>query len=156
MSVGLVFAVGISLAACAENRNDVVPAPIPTVNESASPDAGPSAEPKPDPTMSAGASALENFQYFNFINERLLAVNTNPSDVAIVSNLEKAGFVKADIEVTPDKTSELRRPSDSIEVTVRIGADCLIGQYTSSGYFSIVGPVLNGNKCLVGKTERIP
>ncbi|MEO6941641.1 MAG: hypothetical protein ABI238_02845 [Terrimesophilobacter sp.] len=144
----------VALAACAPDRGNTVPVPmpVPTVSTSASP----SAEPDAEPTMLPGGTALANRAYFDFVNQRLLAVNKNPSDLAIVSNLEKAGFAKAALEVTPDKTSELRRPTDSIEFSVLIGDSCLIGQFEANGYHSIVGPVLSGGRCLIGKTQTIP
>jgi hypothetical protein len=142
----------VGLAACAPEREDIVPMPVPTVSSSASP----SAEPDPDPTMLPGGTALANHAYFDFVNRRLLAVNKNPSSAAIVKNLVKAGFEKKDMEITDEKTSQLRRPSDSIEFSVRVGEDCLIGQFEAGGYHSIVGPALSGGRCLIGKTVPIP
>ena len=150
--VALVAAIVVGLAACAPERNDTVPMPVPTVSTSASP----SAEPDPDPTMLPGGTALANRAYFDFVNTRLLAVNSNPSTTAIVTSLVDAGFAKADMEITPDKTSELRRPVDSIEFSVRIGESCLIGQFEAGGYTSLVGPVVSGGHCLIGKTQKIP
>lgn len=152
-----IVALGVTLSACVQDRENTVPTPISTADVSAQPSPEPdaTAEPTPDPTMLPGGTALANRAYFDFVNKRLLSVNKNPSDVAIVKNLVAAGFAKRDLEVTPDKTSELRRPSDSIEFSVRVGDSCLIGQFQSSKYASMVGPVLSGGRCLVGKTEPI-
>ena len=105
--------------------------------------------------MLPGGTALANRAYFDFVNQRLLSVNDNPSSEAVVANLVAAGFAKEDLEVTPDKTSQLRRPSDSIEFSVRAGGSCLIGQFEAGTYVSLVGPVLSGGRCLIGKTEPI-
>jgi Domain of unknown function (DUF6993) len=145
----------VALAGCAPDRDNTVPMPVPTASGSASPSASPGAEPDPDPTLLPGGTALANHAYFDFVNKRLLSVNKNPSDDAVVQNLVAAGFAKADLEITPDKTSQLRRPSDSIEFSVRTGEGCLIGQFEAGSYVSIVGPVLSGGRCLIGKTEPI-
>jgi len=152
LTIAMVVAVSASLAACAPERDNTVPMPVPTHSGSASPGADPGPEPEPDPTLLPGGSALANRDYFDFVNQRLLSVNSNPSHDAVVQNLVAAGFAKADLEVTPDKTSELRRPSDSIEFAVRAGENCLIGQFEASNYYSTVGPVLSGGLCLIGKT----
>lgn len=142
------------LTACGSEPSDTIPMPVPSA--SASPSASPGAKPRPDPVLLPGGSALANIDYFDFVNTRLLAVNPNPSSSAIVENLLNAGFAKADLEVTPDKTSELRRPADSIQFAVRTSVDCLLGQFQAGGYSSMVGPALNGGACLIGETETIP
>ncbi len=153
LTIFVIVAVSASLAACAPERDNTVPMPVPTSTASASPSAGP--EPEPDPTLLPGGSALANRDYFDFVNQRLLSVNKNPSHDAVVQNLVAAGFPKGDLEVTSDKTSELRRPSDSIEFSVRSGENCLIGQFEASKYYSTVGPALSGGRCLIGKTVDI-
>jgi hypothetical protein len=150
--IALTVAVVAGLAACAPDRNDDVPMPVPTTSSSASP----SAEPDPDPTMLPGGTALANRAYFDFVNPRLIAKNKNPTLARIVTTLVQAGFSKSAIEITPEKTSELRRPVDSMEFSVRIDDQCLIGQFESGGYHSLVGPVLSGGRCLIGKTASLP
>jgi hypothetical protein len=150
--IALTVAVVAGLAACAPDRNDDVPMPVPTTSSSASP----SAEPDPDPTMLPGGTALANRAYFDFVNQRLIAKNKNPTLARIVTTLVQAGFSKSAIEITPEKTSELRRPVDSMEFSVRIDDQCLSGQFESGGYHSLVGPVLSGGRCLIGKTASLP
>ncbi len=154
-AIAMIVAICAVVAACAPDRDDTTPMPLPTSTSSASPAPEASSEPAPDPTLLPGGTALANHAYFDFVNRRLLSVNSNPSGEAVISNLIAAGFNKADMEITPDKTSELRRPSDSIEFSVRVGDRCLIGQFEAGSYASMVGPVLNGGRCLVGKTEPI-
>ncbi len=155
LAITMIVTVGATLSACASNRDNTTPMPVPTTTTSASPNAEPQTGPDPDPTMLPGGTALANHAYFDFINQRLLSVNNNPSGEAIISNLVAAGFAKVDMEITPDKTSQLRRPSDSIEFSVRVGDTCLIGQFEASSYVSLVGPALSGGRCLIGKTEPI-
>lgn len=141
------------LAACSSGQSDIVPMPVPTT--SATPDAGATSAPKADPTLLPGGTALANVDYFNFVNNRLLAVNSEPSSAAIIENLINAGFAKGELEITPDKTDQLRIPADSIQVAVRTSKDCLIGQFQAGIYTSAVGPPVNGAACLIGATEDI-
>ncbi len=143
------------LSSCAASFNDNVPMPIPTHTVSTSPSASPVAQPDPDPTLLPGGTALANFDYFNFVNKRLLAVNPNPSSEAIVENLINSGFSKDSLEVTADHTAVIRRAADSIEFSVRTSNGCLLGEFAAGGYTSMVGPLVNGTSCLIGETEPI-
>ena len=142
------------LTSCSTELSDTVPMPVPTASESAS--AAPTSAPSPDPTLLPGGTALANFDYFDFVNKRLLGVNANPSSAAIVENLVNAGFEKSDLEVTPDKTDQLRRPVDSIQFSVRTSEGCLLGQFQAGAYTSAVGAPVNGAACLIGETDTIP
>lgn len=144
------------LAACGSESSDTVPMPVPVPTTSASPSGAPSSAPEDDPRLLPGGTALANFDYFNFVNNRLLAVNSNPSSAAIVENLLNAGFEKSNLEVTPDKTDQLRRPADSIQLAVRTSVGCLLGQFQAGVFTSAVGPPVNGSACLIGATETIP
>jgi len=156
LMLAMVVAVSATLAACAPSRDDTTPMPVPTVTASASPSAKPTSEPNPNPTLLPGGTALANHAYFDFVNQRLLAVNANPSDDAIVRNLVDAGFPKADLEITSDRTYPLGLVADSVEVAVHTSDGCLIGQFKAGGYLRIVGPPVNGNRCLIGKTGPLP
>lgn len=149
--VVVAIAAGALLAGCVADRGNTMPIPVPAVSSSASASPGVA----DDPEMLPGGTALANRDYFDFVNNRLLAVNANPAGQTIIDNLVAAGFDKAAMQVTPDKTSELRRPVDSIEFSVLIGSDCLIGQFSGGAYHGLVGPVLSGGVCLVGKTRPI-
>lgn len=150
-----IIALAVTLSACAPDRDNTVPVPMPVSTSSGSPTPSPVSEPDPDPTLLPGGTALANHAYFDFVNKRLLAVNKNPSDQAVISNLEKSGFARKDLEATPDTTSVMRAPSASIEVSVRIGDTCLIGQFKASAYHSVIGPAVDG-RCLIGTTQTIP
>lgn len=143
------------LSACSSVQSDVVPMPVPVTTASATPSGAPTSAPPADPVLLPGGSALANLKYFNFVNLRLLAVNSNPSSAAIIENLVNSGFDKSTLEITPDKTDQLRRPADSIQVSVRTSVDCLLGQFQAGNFTSAVGPPVNGTTCLIGATEDI-
>ncbi len=149
----VIAALAIGLTACAADRDTTVPMPIPTSSPSGT--SGPGDEPDPDPTLQPSGTALANRAYFDFVNNRLLAVNSNPAGKAIIDNLVSAGFDKTAMQVTPDTTIVLRGPADSIEFSVRLYDDCLIGQFAGGAYHSIVGPILSDGGCLVGRTRPI-
>lgn len=152
------IALVVLLTACANEPSDTVPAPVPigTNEATAAPTSTPTAPPAPDPILLPGGTALANIDYFNFVNRRLLSVNKNPSGAAIVENLVNAGFAKSDLEVTPDKTSQLHRPADSIQFAVQTSRGCLVGEFHAGAYTSMVAPTVNGEKCLIGETATIP
>lgn len=148
------------LSACTSEPSDTVPMPVPvpvvTNTATAEPSTEPTSEPKSDPTLNPEGTAFANLEYFNFVNMRLLSVNKNPSSAAIVQNLLNAGFDKSTLAVTPDKTIPLRRPADSVQFAVRIGDNCLVGQFHSGVYSSMTAPIVNGENCLIGDTVTIP
>ncbi|GAA3741074.1 hypothetical protein GCM10022239_16010 [Leifsonia bigeumensis] len=149
----VILLVATVLVGCAPDRDMTVPMPLPTTTPSDT--APPTVEPDPDPTMLPGGTALANRKYFDFVNNRLLAVNSNPAGRAIIDNLVAAGFDKSAMQVTPDTTSQLRLPADSIEFSVRLHDDCLIGQFIGGKYFSTIGPMLTNGSCLIGDTRPI-
>lgn len=150
----------VILSACTSEPSDTVPMPVPvpvtTSTATTAPTAAPTGAPDPDPVLLPGGTALANFEYFDFVNRRLLAVNDKPSSAAIVENLLNSGFDKGNLEVTPDKTSQLHRPADSIQFAVRTSNGCLVGQFQAGAYTSMVAPTVNGETCLIGVTSTIP
>ncbi|AZS43907.1 hypothetical protein E1I21_08225 [Microbacterium oleivorans] len=73
-----------------------------------------------------------------------------------VDALVAAGFAKEEMQVTDDTTS-IGDPADSVQFSVRVGAECLVGQVGPSvpTPTSLVMPGLAEGKCLVGKTRSI-
>ena len=139
----------VALAGC-------TPAPAetsrPTPSVSASPEATPTAA--PDPVLVPGGDAAANLPYFDFVTKALLATVPTPNGQQLVDNLVGAGFVKTDMEVTPDVTVG-KEAAESIQFSVRINGTCLIGQTGGAGYNAIAAPLLGTGKCLVGKTRVI-
>lgn len=152
-TVLVIVALAGALTACAPDRGTTMPVPLPTSSPGNT--NGPSAEPNPDPTLLPGGTALANRGYFDFVNNRLLAVNPNPAGRAIIDNLVAAGFDKAAMQVTADTTAVLNGPADSIEFSVLTSDECLIGQFAGGTYRSLIGPALPDGACLVGKTRPI-
>ncbi|MFC0678413.1 DUF6993 domain-containing protein [Lysobacter korlensis] len=123
--------------------------------------AAPSAEPtpvpettRPAPTLDPDGSALQNRDYFDYANERLVEEQDAPDGRAFIDNLIAAGFAREAMEVTPDRTAA-DLAADSIQFAVRIGDACLLGQYGDIGYVSHVTDALSTGKCLVGRTRPI-
>ena len=130
------------------------PMPVPT--ESAS-SPSPSSSSTPRPTgavLRPGESAAANQQFFDKVNAEFRAAHGLSTSRAIIDNLVAAGFIKADMEVTPDRTA-INIAADSIVFSVRIDDECLIGQFSATGYKGVLEPVLGSGKCLVGITQPI-
>ncbi|HEU0206743.1 MAG TPA: hypothetical protein VFQ74_08645 [Pseudolysinimonas sp.] len=136
-------AVIIALAGC-------VPTPTPT----RTPAPKPSASSPATPTLDLQGSAAENLAYFDYVNQKFIAEGGDLSGRPFIDNLVKAGFPKADMEVTPDRTS-VNLAADNISFSVRLGTTCLIGQYGNTGYSSTALKLLSTGRCLVGTTRKI-
>lgn len=129
-------------------------APTPTAKSpstSASPDQ--SAPPAPAPTYRPDGSAQANKAWFDAVNTKLFAADGGANGRAIIDSLVSAGFDKAAMQVTPDKTS-INGGVDSILFSVKIGDSCLLGQ-RGGGYSSAVETALASGLCLIGKTRAI-
>ncbi len=151
LASGAILGLVLALSACAPERH--TPMPVPTVFQSASPSATPI--PDKNPELVPGGDAEQNKPYFDFVNQALIASNSSPLGRDIIDNLVAAGFDKSKMEVTPDKTEVFRINADAIEFSVLFGDTCLIGEVSAQGYRSIIGPPVDTNKCLVGKTRTI-
>ena len=139
-----------SLTACAPNGER----PMPTPSKSAS-TAGPSSTPTAEPIVyHPEGSAEDNLAYFDLTNETLIESAGTPNGRQFIDALIAAGFVKADMEVTEDKTA-INLGADSVQFSVRFQSECLIGQFGNVGYGSTILPLLSTGKCLVGRTRPI-
>jgi hypothetical protein len=131
---------------------------------STAPSAKPSTVPTPVPGSSSSAvpvynptgTAKQNLAYFRLVGHALL--DNNPSANAhgktIVNWFVSHGFDKADMQVTPDKTT-IGLAAWNIEFSVKINGGCLIGQAGNVGFQSFAAPVLATGKCLIGDTRPI-
>lgn len=151
MPSGLVRA-GVALAVLALALTGCVdaPEPMPTPTTTASA----SASPEPAPTIDLEGSARDNHAFFDLVNTDLIAAGGTLDGRAFIDNLVAAGFPKADLEVTPDRTA-INIAADNIQFAVRLNGTCLIGQYGNIGYASTTGDVLSTGRCLVGATRPI-
>lgn len=109
--------------------------------------------PVPAATMVPGGTAQQNLPFFDAVNRRTIAANANPASLTFIDALAAAGFNKADMQVSADKTTVGLQPG-SIQFSVKIGDSCLIGQYGSDigGYHSMVAAPISTGSCLIGDT----
>jgi hypothetical protein len=131
-----------------------------TVTASADATAEPSGEPthdptpEPEPTLDPDGSAEQNRAYFDLVNQRLLEEQQAPDGRRFIDNLIAAGFAREAMEVTPDRTA-VGLAADNIQFSVRMGDQCLLGQFGNTGYVIDVAEVLSTGRCLVGDTRPI-
>ncbi|MBI5161394.1 MAG: hypothetical protein HY996_08290 [Micrococcales bacterium] len=142
----------VALAACTgPGSRD----PQPTATRaSGSPVASPSPSASGPPALVYTGTARQNLPYFDMVNQRLIAAGGSPRGRDFIDSLVTAGFVKADMQVTPDTTS-VGLAADNIQFSVLFNGNCLIGQYGNIGYARTVQPVLATGRCLVGRTRAI-
>jgi len=135
------------LAGCTSST----PTPKPTTSTRTS---TPSPTPSVAPTMVPNGTAEQEKPFFDSVNATLIAANGSANGREIIDNLVAAGFAKADMQVTPDKTA-IGGTVDSILFSVKIGGECLLGQRSGAGYTSSVQKALADGTCLIGKTRPI-
>lgn len=110
----------------------------------------------PDPEIVPDGSALQNQPYFDLVNTRLIESGASLDGRAFIDALVAAGYDKADMEVTRDRTVT-NLQADSIQFSILLAeSTCLIGQWGRDiGYASTVGPMLGTGTCLIGETRPI-
>jgi len=140
------LALAIGLSACGGGP---APAPSGSITPTATalgPE--PSATPTPDPTLRPDGSALQNLEYFTWVLER--AVDDGARKGAdFIKALDRAGFDKKRMEVTPDRTA-INLDADSVQFSVKINGTCLLGQYGNVGLATAAMPVLETGRCIIG------
>jgi hypothetical protein len=155
VALAAALAVTASLSACTPGAAQPEPKPTTSAEPTASAEPTDAPEtPSAEPTLDTNGSALQNQDYFDSVNERLLKEEKAPDGRAFIDNLVEAGFDKQAMEVTPDRTA-VDLAADNIQFSVKIGDGCLLGQYGNTGYVSAVADVLSTGRCLVGRTRTI-
>lgn len=151
--VAAALVVAGSLAACSPNA-EPQPSASPQTDSSAA--EIPSVTPTPDPVYVPGGTAEQNKAFFDWSNAKVVASDNAAKGRSFIDALVAAGFDKATMEVTPDATS-IGLDADSVQFSVKVGEDCLIGQYgpKSGGYHGIVAKPIATGRCLVGQTATI-
>lgn len=134
-----------TLAGCVEAP---APTPTPTTTATVEPTA------PPEPEIDLDGSADDNREFFDLVNSDLIAAGGALDGRAFIDNLVAAGYPKADMEVTNDRTA-INGPADNIQFSVRLNGTCLIGQYGNIGYASTTAELLSTGHCLVGATRPI-
>ncbi len=110
------------------------------------------------PEFVPGGSASDNLPYFTEVLRAYAEGEAPVTGQPIVDAVAAAGFDKAVMQVSFDE-SMTGLDADNIFVSVRMGADCLIGQIVASDReFAVqvepaVGPAQD--ICLIGKTRQI-
>lgn len=125
----------LALVGCAAD----VPSPAPSPPASAT-DAGGSADVETDPELDAFRAALEGH---------------SPADPhALVAAVEAAGFERSAIERTRELDS-LGEPVTFLEIAVRQGESCLLGQVGEGEANALRVDALGGGRCLVGEIVTV-
>ncbi|MHC5795763.1 DUF6993 domain-containing protein [Lacisediminihabitans sp. FW035] len=144
-----VLVLAFALAGC----TSATPTPSATsTSSSASPSR--TATPAPAPSYRPDGTAQANKAWFDSVNTKFFAANSGANGRAIIDSLVSAGFDKAAMQVTPDRTS-INGGVDSILFSVKIGDSCLLGQHGGGGYSSAVEKALTSGLCIIGKTRPI-
>lgn len=150
---GATVLAGISLLAGCVPGQPPVPAPSSPATTSVSPTPTPTAT---KPTLDPDGSAEDNLPLFTEVMESVWEGDDRVKGRAYVDALVRAGFDKASMEVTKDRSS-VGIPADSIQFSVRWSDACLVGQVGPSTKkpTAVVLPHLPTGRCLVGETRPI-
>jgi hypothetical protein len=107
-------------------------------------------------TLVPGGSAQQNLPFFTQVVVTVWAGSGQVDGRAYIDALAGAGFDKGAMQVTPDE-STIGNAAESIEFSVRLGADCLVGQVGPSigDPVTTVLPGLSSGGCLIGQTRPI-
>ena len=103
-----------------------------------------------------GGTAEDNLPLFAAVTGAVWASPDAVSGRAYVDALVAAGFDKAAMQVTQDKTT-VGNPAESLQFSVRWRDECLIGQVgpATGAPVTVVAPALAEGTCLVGQTRPI-
>lgn len=103
------------------------------------------------PEFIEGGSAEDNLPFIAYVLTQAGAGTGLFGSLDAVVALENAGFDRADMEVTSDRTA-LELAAESITIALIIDGECAMGQWSSDWYSSAVTPLLGAGTCLVGDT----
>ena len=115
---------------------------------------GPAGDAATPPALVPGGTAEENRAFFDSVGQRVLAGEPEAGGRTFIDALVAAGFKKSDMEVTEDQTA-IGNDVDALQFSVKVGESCLIGERSSTGYASVVAPLLGTGTCLIGETRVI-
>lgn len=142
LTAGIVLALG-ALTACSSLPTPVEPSPPGDVSDAVE-----------TPALVADGDAASNQPWFDAVNRSTLAETRMPGGRVIVDALVTAGFDKAAIEVTADRTPD-GHAADAVQFSVQIQGECLIGQASPAGYSSTRTSALATGTCLLGATRPV-
>ncbi|PPH30013.1 DUF6993 domain-containing protein [Rathayibacter sp. AY1F9] len=130
-------------------------APDPVVSSSAAEAPAP-AESAAPVAFVPGGTTEQNLPVFEQTLRAAAEPDPEVSGSSVVDALVAAGFSRESMQLTADETS-VGLDADSVQVSVKLGESCLIGQYgpKSGGVRAeIAAPIATG-ACLVGRTVPI-
>ncbi|MFJ4160393.1 DUF6993 domain-containing protein [Microbacterium testaceum] len=108
------------------------------------------------PALVPGGTAAQNLPFFAQVVSGVWSGPDQVAGRAYIDALVAAGFDKAAMQVTSDRTT-VDNPAESIEFSVRMGDQCLVGQVGPSigNPVTAVLPGLSSGGCLIGQTRAI-
>jgi hypothetical protein len=106
----------------------------------------------PTPTSEAAARLNE----FRAVVQKVWSSTDRADGRAYVDALTSAGFDRGRMQVTNDR-STVGNPAESIQFSVRVGDECLVGQVgpATGEPVTVILPVLGRGTCLIGDTRSI-
>lgn len=148
------LAAAVALSACVAEPQ---PRPAPTSSGPVSASATPTPTPaSTEPALDPDGTAEDNLPLFTEVMDAVWGTDDKVKGRAYIDALVRAGFDKASMEVTKDRSS-VGIPADSIQFSVRWVDACLVGQVGPSTKTptAVVLPHLPTGGCLVGETRPI-
>jgi hypothetical protein len=164
-AMAVALSVTLSFAACASSQTQE-PTSAPTMAPTLAPTTEPTVTVAPSPTPAEDdapvlyphGSAQENLPYFELIVQTVWESMNKDSGRAYINALVHAGFDKAHMQVTADRTT-VGNKAETLFFSVAWGAkECLIGQVgPSTGKQPVVAVMsqLAHGRCLIGNTVDI-
>ena len=130
-------------------------APDPVVSSSAAEAPAP-AESAAPVAFVPGGTTEQNLPVFEQTLRAAAEPDPEVSGSSVVDALVAAGFSRETMQLTADETS-VGLDADSVQVSVKLGESCLIGQYgpKSGGVRAVIAAPIATGACLVGRTVPI-
>ncbi|PPF20632.1 DUF6993 domain-containing protein [Rathayibacter sp. AY1A7] len=130
-------------------------APDPVVSSSAAEAPAP-AESTAPVAFVPGGTTEQNLPVFEQTLRAAAEPDPEVSGSSVVDALVAAGFSRETMQLTADETS-VGLDADSVQVSVKLGESCLIGQYgpKSGGVRAVIAAPIATGACLVGRTVPI-
>jgi hypothetical protein len=126
-------------------------ATAPSPSPSGAPVITPTEIPDAEPEFLPEGTAAENRDYFDYVVSRHIADEGALGRDGFTTALVAAGWTPDTIEATADVTP-LGNAADATTFAVRMGDDCLVGQWNGT-YSSAIAPLLASGTCLVGAQQ---
>lgn len=156
----LTLVVVLGLAGCT-GTSPATPSAAPSAPDSAATqtapaEAGAAPETAAPVALVPNGTAAQNQPIFTQVVQTVWSGPDQVAGRAYIDALSAAGFDKGSMQVTSDETT-IGNAAESIEFSVRVGDECLVGQVGPSigDPVTAVLPGLSTGGCLVGQTRPI-